>query len=79
MARRLNSSAEENLAKFKDKSGKVAHITNSMISKHLQQYERKAHGISCRRDLARWSAHSIRVGDFVSLSESDKDSSFSSN
>ena len=34
-ARRLKFSPKETLAKFKDKSGEVVHITNSMIAKHL--------------------------------------------
>ena len=75
-ARRLNSSAKETLAKFKDKSGKVLDITNKMIAKHLQACAKRAHGIRCRRALARWSAHSVRVGACVSLSEAGKDSPF---
>ena len=75
-ARRLNSSAKETLAKFKDKSGAVVHITNSTIAKHLQQCARKAHGIRYKRALAKWSVHSICVGACVSLSEAGKGSPF---
>ena len=75
-ARRLNSSAKETLAKFKNKSGEVMYVTNSMIAKHLQLCAKKAYGIKCRRALAKWSAHSIRVGACVSLSEAGKDSPF---
>ena len=75
-ARRLKSLAKETLAKFKSKSGEVMHVTNSMIAKYLQLCAKKAHGIKCRRALAKWSAHSIRIGACVSLSEAGKDSLF---
>ena len=75
-ARRLNSSAKATLEKFKDKSGNVAHITNSMIAKHLQQCARMTYSIKCRKALAKWSSHSIRVGACVSLSEAGKESQF---
>ena len=59
--RKLNSSAKATLEKFKDKSGNVAHNTNSMIAKHLRQCARMTYGISCRKSLAKWSSHSMRV------------------
>ena len=40
-ARRLNFSAKETLAKFRNKSGEVTHVTNSMIAKHLQLCAKK--------------------------------------
>ena len=61
---------------FKSKSGEVMCITNSMVTKHLQLCAKKAYGIKCRRALTKWSAHSIRAGAFVSLSEAGKDSPF---
>ena len=45
-ARRLNTSALETLAKFKNKKGKAEHITNSHVSAHLQQAATEAHGIT---------------------------------
>ena len=75
-AQRLNSSDFETLAKFKDASGNVSHITNSMIARHLQLCAKRAHDIKCKKALAKWTAHSIRVGACVSLSEAGKDAPF---
>ena len=47
-----------------------------MIAKHLQQCARKVYNIKCKKVLAKWSAHSIRVGACISLSEAGKDAPF---
>ena len=67
---------KETLAKFKDVSGNTRHIANSMIAKHLQLRAKKIYNIRCKKALAKWSAHSIRAGACVSLSEDGKDAPF---
>ena len=47
-----------------------------MIAKYLQLCAKKAYRIKCKRALAKWSAHSIRVGASVSSSEAGKGSPF---
>ena len=75
-AQRLNTSGGETLAKFTDKKGHTHFITNTMISRHLQQSAKRVYNIRSRALLAMWSAHSIRVGACVSLSEAKKDAPF---
>ena len=75
-AQRLNSTDKETLAMFKDSKGTTAYITNNMIAKHLQLCAKKVYDIKCRKALSKWTAHSIRVGACVSLSEAGKDAPF---
>ena len=51
-AKRLNSLANETLAKFRSKSEEVMHMTNSVVAKHLQSCAKKAYRIKCRRELS---------------------------
>ena len=75
-AQRLNTTGAETLAKFKDKSGTMRFITNAMIAKQLQKSARRVCNIRSRNLLALWTAHSMRVGACVSLSEAQKDAPF---
>ena len=61
-AQRLNTSGSEILAKFKDKKGHTHFITNTMISKHLQQSTKRVYNIRSQALLSMWSAHSLRAG-----------------
>jgi len=72
-ARRLTSSSEETLAKFRNNKGKVEYVTNIHIANHLQQAAAAAYHITDKRALSRWTAHSIRVGACVGLQEAEKD------
>ena len=75
-AQRLNQSGGDTLAVFKDNKGRTCFITNTLISRHLRESAKRVYNIRSRALLARWSAHSIRVGACVSLSEAKKDAPF---
>ena len=45
----------------------ISHITSGLVSKHLQNAAKAVYNLSNKKDLARFSPHSLRVGACVLL------------
>ena len=65
---RLNANECTVMAVFSNRN-KASFITNKHTMFHLQAMVTAAHGITSKKELQRWTPHSIRVGTCVLLSE----------
>ena len=74
-AQRINANEHAVMAVFSNHN-KTSFITNKHIPFHLQVVATAAHGVTSKKELQRWTPHSIRVGDCVLLSEGGKDGHF---
>lgn len=61
-AQRLGVPEDTPIAVFRDSKGKVKHISNEDVEWLLRHAAKKVHHVTDKKDLQRWSMHSIRVG-----------------
>ena len=66
-SQRLKVKNKKPIAVYLDHEKKVKHITNKDIEKVLQHAAKKVYGITDKKELQRFSSHSIRVGAATAL------------
>ena len=75
-AQRLGVEKDTPIAVYKNDKGSYSHITEKDIERILQMAAKEVHNITNRRDLMRFSSHSIRVGAAVTLHICGKDGEY---